>query len=130
MPNSFIAVWIIPTCGPLLWEITTRVPSSTRSAITFAASFVAVFCSGSVVPSARWPNATTTVFSLIGNTSFLFKIGMKSVTVSSNEYIENDVRVLYFIIKDLCGKCNRKSSVFQDRKNRLIQSDGLIPTIF
>ena len=42
---------------------------------------------------------------------------MKSVTVSSNEYIENDVRVLYFIIKDLCGKCNRKSSVFQDRKN-------------
>ena len=76
------------------------------------------------------PNATTTVFSLIGNTSFLLKIGMKSVTVFSNEYIENDARILYFIIKDLCGKCNRKSSVFRDRKNRLIQSDGLIPTIF
>lgn len=55
---------------------------------------------------------------------------MKSVTVFSNEYIENDARVLYFIIKDLCGKCNRKSSVFRDRKNRLIQSDGLLPTIF
>ena len=31
---------------------------------------------------------------------------MKSVTVFSNEYIENDARILYFIIKDLCGKCN------------------------
>ena len=51
-------------------------------------------------------------FSLIGNTSFLLKIGMKSVTVFSNEYIENDARILYFIIKDLCGKCNRKIECF------------------
>ena len=40
--NIFMAVWIIPTCGPLLWEMTTRFPASTRSATALAAFFVAI----------------------------------------------------------------------------------------
>ncbi|EEG91120.1 hypothetical protein COPCOM_00557 [Coprococcus comes ATCC 27758] len=40
--------------------ITTWYPSSTRSAMETAVFLTATFCSGSVVPSARCPNATTT----------------------------------------------------------------------
>jgi hypothetical protein len=59
-------MWIMPTCGALLWVMTTSAPAATRSAITFAERFTAAFCSGSVVPRALCPSATTIFFLFIG----------------------------------------------------------------
>ena len=88
-----MAVWIIPTCGPLLWEMTTRFPASTRSATALAAFFVAIFCSGKVVPNALWPSATTVIFSLMGITSILscslnmISAGQKSYHIRRKEFL-------------------------------------------
>ena len=54
-----MAFWIMPTCGPLPWAITTSSPSWIRSTMAFAVFFTAAICSGRFLPRAFPPRAIT-----------------------------------------------------------------------
>ncbi len=60
--NSFMAVWIMPTCGALPWVTDTCYPFWMKPAITLAVPATAAFCSGRLVPRALCPKAMTIRF--------------------------------------------------------------------